>query len=97
LSSRPSESSRAIPSTAINTMKAASTRWLSVGGIEVEIIRKDIKNLYLSVRPPDGLVRVSVPLCTTDDDAVRLVLVSRLDWIRKKQRVFQESTRQTQR
>lgn len=78
-------------------MKAASTRWLSVGGIEVEIIRKDIKNLYLSVRPPDGLVRVSVPLCTTDDDAVRLVLVSRLDWIRKKQRLFQESTRQTQR
>src|SRR5918997_3015369 len=95
-SSRPSRSSRASPSIAISTMNGARTHWLSVGGIDAEIIRKDIKNLYMSVRPPDGLVRVSTPLYM-DDDAVRLALVSRLDWIRKKQRLFQESTRQTQR
>ena len=77
-------------------MTANGTSQLSVGGIDAEIIRKDIKNLYLSVRPPDGLVRVSVPLYM-DDDAVRLALVSRLGWIRKKQRLFRESTRQTER
>jgi predicted metal-dependent hydrolase len=32
-----------------------------------------------------------------DDDAVRRALVSRLDWIRNEQRLFQESTRQTER
>lgn len=69
---------------------------MSVGGIDVEIIRKNIKNLYLNVRPPEGLVTVSVPLYM-DNDAVRLALVSRLDWIRKKQRLFRESTRQTER
>jgi predicted metal-dependent hydrolase len=77
-------------------MNGANTHWLSVDDIDAEIIRKDIKNLYLNVRPPDGLVRVSVPLYM-DDDAVRLALVSRLDWIRMKQRLFQESTRQRER
>jgi predicted metal-dependent hydrolase len=77
-------------------MTATGTSQLSVGGIDAEIIRKDIKNLYLRVRPPDGLVRVSVPLYM-DDDAVRLALVARLGWIRKKQRLFQESTRQMER
>lgn len=60
------------------------------------MLRKDIKNLHLSVRPPDGRVRVSAPRYV-DDDAVRLALVSRLEWIRKKQRMFQESERQPER
>lgn len=77
-------------------MAVISTSPLSVGGIEVEVVRKDIKNLHLSVRPPDGHVRVSVPRYM-DDEAVRLALVSRLGWIRKKRRLFQESTRQTER
>ena len=44
---------------------------ISVSGIEVQIVRKDIKNLHLSVYPPDGYVRVSVPRHVTDDN-VRL-------------------------
>jgi predicted metal-dependent hydrolase len=73
-----------------------SKSWLSVGGVEVEVIRKDIKNLHLSVRPPSGQVRVSAPH-HVDDDAVRLALLSRLDWLRQKRRMFQESERQTER
>ncbi len=75
---------------------AAKTSQLQVGGIEVEIIRKDIKNLHLSVRPPDGRVRVSAPR-NVDDEALRLALVSRLNWINKKQRMFQEAERQPER
>ncbi len=75
---------------------AAKTSQLEVGGIEVEIIRKDIKNLHLSVRPPDGRVRVSAPR-NVDDEALRLALVSRLNWINKKQRMFQEAERQPER
>lgn len=72
------------------------TSRVEVGGIEVEVIRKEIKNLHLSVRPPDGEVRVSAPRYV-DDDAVRLALVSRMPWIRKKRRMFQEGERQPER
>ncbi len=77
-------------------MIASGTSFVEVDGIAVEVLRKEIKNLHLSVRPPDGQVRVSAPRYV-DDDAVRLALVSRLAWIRKKQRMFQESQRQPER
>ncbi len=77
-------------------MVVSETSCVEVGGIEVEVIRKDIKNLHLSVRPPDGLVTLSAPRYV-DDDAVRLALVSRLGWIRKKRRMFQEGERQPKR
>ena len=35
--------------------------------IPVEVIRKNIKNLHLSVLPPDGRVRVSAPTQLTDE------------------------------
>ena len=77
-------------------MVVSGTSYVEVGGIEVEVIRKDIKNLHLSVRPPDGLVRLSAPRYV-DDDAVRVALVSRLGWIRKKRRMFLEGKRQLER
>ncbi len=69
---------------------------MEVGGIKVEVLRKDIKNLHLGVHPPNGRVRVSAPL-SMDEDAVRLALVSRLSWIRKKQRLFEGKERQPER
>ena len=77
-------------------MVVSGTSYVEVGGIEVEVIRKDIKNLHLSVRPPDGLVRLSAPRYV-DDNAVRLALVSRLGWIRKKRSIFKEGARQPKR
>ena len=93
---RRSRSSKASPSTATNVAIAARTSSVEVGGVEVEVIRKNIKNLHLSVRPPDGRVRVSAPR-SVDDEAVRLALVSRLGWIRKKQRMFREGECQPER
>jgi len=69
---------------------------LSVRGIPVEVIRKAIKNLHLGVYPPHGRVRVASPL-HLDDDAVRLAIVSRLGWIRRKQAEFQQQQRQSRR
>lgn len=69
---------------------------LSVGGIAVEVIRKDIKNLHLSVLPPDGRVRVAVPEHVTDD-RVRAAVVSRLAWIKLQQKAFREQPRQSAR
>jgi len=69
---------------------------IEVSGIQVEIVRKDIKNLHLGVYPPDGRVRAAVPL-RLDDEAVRLALVSRLGWIRRQRRAFSEQERQSER
>ena len=67
-----------------------------VAGIEVDVVRKDIKNLHLGVYPPDGRVRVAAPLLV-DDDAVRLAVISKLEWVKRQKEKFQEQDRQTAR
>lgn len=69
---------------------------LTVNGIDVQIVRKDIKNLHLAVYPPDGHVRVAVPRHVTDDN-VRLAVVSKLGWIKKQQQAFKDQPRQSER
>lgn len=69
---------------------------IDVSGIQVEIVRKDIKNLHLGVYPPNGRVRAAVPL-RLEDDAVRLALVSRLGWIKRQRRAFLDQDRQSER
>lgn len=71
-------------------------RYIDVRGVSAEIVRKDIKNLHVGVYPPNGRVRVAVPL-RLDDDAVRLALISRLGWIRRQQAGFENQDRQSQR
>lgn len=67
-----------------------------MSGIPVEVVRKEIKYLHVGVYPPYGRVRVAVPV-RLDDEAVRLAVISRLVWIRRKQKAFQEQVRQSQR
>lgn len=67
---------------------------LDVSGIPVQVVRKAIKNIHIGVYPPRGRVRVAVPL-SVDDDAVRLAVISRLSWIRRKRAEFLGQERQT--
>jgi predicted metal-dependent hydrolase len=69
---------------------------LQVGSIEALVIRKQIKNLHLSVLPPNGKVRVAAPL-VMKDDAIITLLATRLSWIKKQQTKFAEQDRQTKR
>ena len=73
-----------------------SREHIEVSGIRVEVVRKPIKNLHLSVHPPEGRVRVSAPR-RIDEEAVRLAVASRLAWIRRHQQRFADQPRQSKR
>ncbi len=69
---------------------------LVVSGIAVQVVRKNIKNLHLAAYPPDGRVRIAVPL-HVDDEAVRLAVASKITWIRKQQADYADQPRQSRR
>jgi predicted metal-dependent hydrolase len=69
---------------------------IEVGGLPVEVIRKNIKNLHIGVYPPHGRVRVAAPLRLTDE-AVRLAVVTRLGWVRRQRASFEQQDRQSER
>lgn len=69
---------------------------MQIGALSVQLNRKAIKNLYISVLPPDGRIRVSVPYQMTDT-AIRMAVISRIPWIKKKQRDFAGQARQSDR
>ena len=58
--------------------------------ITITLERKNIKNMYLRVLPPNGEVKVSAPIFLSDD-AIRDFIISRKEWILKKQRLIQEN------
>lgn len=67
-----------------------------VNDIEIELTKKDIKNIHLSVHPPDGKVKISAPK-KMGDDAIRLFAISNLSWIKKQKSKFINQERQTER
>ena len=69
---------------------------IKVGGFDVDVVRKDIKNLHLGVYPPSGRVRVAVPLATSDE-AIRLAVVGKVAWIRRQKAKLAEQPRQSER
>jgi len=69
---------------------------IKVGGLTVDVVRKDIKNLHLAVYPPLGRVRVAAPLLVSDE-AVRLAVISKLSWIKKQKCRFTNQSRQSMR
>ena len=52
---------------------STASAYLTVAGIDVDIVYKEIKNLHIGVYPPMGRVRVAAPKLL-DDDQVRLAV-----------------------
>lgn len=69
---------------------------LTIGGINADVVYKDIKNMHISVYPPLGRVHVAAPL-HVDEDSIRIAIIQRLTWIKKQQFQFRNAQRQTQR
>lgn len=75
---------------------STANAYLTVAGLDVDVVYKDIKNLHISVYPPVGRVRVAAPE-RIDEDAIRLAVVQRLPWIKKQRQQLQDADRQTER
>jgi predicted metal-dependent hydrolase len=71
-------------------------RQITVSGISVQVVRKPIKNLHLGVYPPEGRVRIAVPLAMSDN-AIRLAIVGKLAWIKRQRARFEAQPRQPRR
>jgi predicted metal-dependent hydrolase len=69
---------------------------IDLGGMRVDVVHKDIKNLHLSVLPPQGRVRIAAPL-HMKLDTIRVFVISRLAWIRSQQNKMQVQERETPR
>ncbi len=69
---------------------------LQLGGIAVDVVLKDIKNVHLGVYPPTGRVRISAP-SRMSLDTIRVFAVAKLDWIRQQQKKLREQERETPR
>ena len=69
---------------------------LQVGEIPVWVIRKNIKHYHLNVLPAEGRVRVSVPF-DVSDELVKMMIIKKMDWIKRHVSNFQNQERQTPR
>lgn len=69
---------------------------IDLGDMRIEVLRKDIKNLHLSVLPPHGRVRVAAPR-QMNLDTIRVFVISKLEWIRRQQRKMDAQEREAPR
>ncbi len=60
---------------------------MEIDGLEIDVVRKNIKHLYIRVYPPEGKVRIVCPR-QLDDDTIRQFAVTKTSWIKQKQAKF---------
>lgn len=69
---------------------------IELGEIVVEVVKKNIKNIHLSVNPPAGAVRIAAPL-RTKTETIRVFAISKLGWIKQQQKKLRAQERETPR
>lgn len=69
---------------------------LVLDDIELDVVRKDIKHVHLSVHPPTGRVRIAAPEGTSQE-TLRAFAISKLPWIRRQQTALTAQEREAPR
>lgn len=69
---------------------------ITVNNIPVEVEWKQIKNIHLTVYPPDARVHISAPV-NMQPDSIRLYIISKLEWIHKRMEMIRNQARQSER
>lgn len=77
-------------------MKTTESIKTADGIYEYELLRKDIKNLHISVYPPTGGIRVSAPK-SFDKSKIETSLLMKMPWIRKQRKSLADQPRLTPR
>ena len=72
------------------------TETIHIGDLSIQVTKKDVKNVHLSVHPPDGRVTLVAPTATRLEVA-RAYAISKLSWIREQQRKLKNQARETPR
>jgi len=72
------------------------SKTIQLGEIAIAVTRKAIKNVHLSVHPPDGRVTLVAPIATRLDVA-RAYAISKLGWIREQQKKLTTQAREAPR
>lgn len=67
-----------------------------ISGIPIEVQKKNIKNMHLQVKPPDGHVVISAPN-SVDDKAIEAYARTQLGFIKRSITKFQEQPRASKR
>lgn len=69
---------------------------ITIGDIEIDVVKKNIKNIHLSVHPPNGRVRIAAPK-RMNDEAIRIFAITKLSWIKTQRIRFNSQARQSER
>lgn len=69
---------------------------LEIADLHIRVTRKTVRNLHLSVNPPDGVVRITAPQWM-GGDSIRLFAINKLGWIRREQKKMRAQERETPR
>lgn len=69
---------------------------IELGDISITVTRKKIRNVHLSVHPPNGRVTMSAPEHTRPEVA-RAYAISKIGWIREQQEKLRNQARETPR
>lgn len=54
-----------------------------ISGIPIDIQKKNIKNMHLQVKPPDGHVVISAP-ASMDDKAIEVYARTNVSWVKSR-------------
>lgn len=72
------------------------TEVIALGEISIEVTRKAVKNVHLSVHPPDGRVTLVAP-SETRFEVARAYAIDKIGWIRDQQEKLRNQARETPR
>ena len=67
-----------------------------IDGINIQVEKKPIKNMYVRVARSDGRVRISAPILFSDEQ-IRLFASSKISWIKKRRKILEEKGLRTKR
>lgn len=62
---------------------------LKIDNIPVQIVRKNIKYIHITILPPSGRVKISAPL-RVDINTIKTFATSKIEWIKKHQKMMRQ-------